>query len=95
MNIIEKLAQEFSVKISQVENTVQLIDEGNTIPFIARYIGFLPTIGPGGATTMDSTLPIITKYTNPATSTIAFFNGFVTGALPPILIPFFLKMAGY
>lgn len=37
MNIIEKLAQEFAVKISQVENTVQLIDEGNTIPFIARY----------------------------------------------------------
>lgn len=37
MNIIEKLAQEFSVKISQVENTVQLIDDGNTIPFIARY----------------------------------------------------------
>lgn len=37
MNIIEKLAQEFSLKLSQVENTVQLIDEGNTIPFIARY----------------------------------------------------------
>ncbi|MBN7773005.1 Tex family protein [Clostridium aminobutyricum] len=37
MNIIEKLAMEFSIKISQVENTVQLIDEGNTIPFIARY----------------------------------------------------------
>ena len=37
MNIIEKLAQEFSVKVSQVENTVNLIDEGNTIPFIARY----------------------------------------------------------
>ncbi len=37
MNIIEKLAQEFSVRIAQVENTVQLIDDGNTIPFIARY----------------------------------------------------------
>lgn len=37
MNIIEKLAQEFKLKVSQVENTVQLIDEGNTIPFIARY----------------------------------------------------------
>ncbi|QOX64457.1 RNA-binding transcriptional accessory protein [Anoxybacterium hadale] len=37
MNIIEKLAQEFKLKLSQVENTVQLIDEGNTIPFIARY----------------------------------------------------------
>lgn len=37
MNIIEKLAGEFKVKTSQVENTVNLIDEGNTIPFIARY----------------------------------------------------------
>lgn len=37
MNIIEKLAQEFKLKVSQVENTVQLIDDGNTIPFIARY----------------------------------------------------------
>lgn len=37
MNIIEKLAQEFKLKISLVESTVQLIDDGNTIPFIARY----------------------------------------------------------
>ena len=37
MNIIEKLAAEFQIKVSQVENTVNLIDEGNTIPFIARY----------------------------------------------------------
>ena len=37
MNIIEQLAQEFKLKVSQVESTVQLIDDGNTIPFIARY----------------------------------------------------------
>lgn len=37
MNIIEKLTEEFSLKSWQVENTVKLIDEGNTIPFIARY----------------------------------------------------------
>lgn len=37
MNIIETLAAEFHVKVSQVENTVALIDDGNTIPFIARY----------------------------------------------------------
>ena len=37
MNILEKLAQEFKLKLSQVESTVQLIDDGNTIPFIARY----------------------------------------------------------
>lgn len=37
MSIIEKLAGEFKVKVAQVESTVALIDDGNTIPFIARY----------------------------------------------------------
>lgn len=37
MNINEKLAEEFHLKLWQIDNTVQLIDEGNTIPFIARY----------------------------------------------------------
>ena len=37
MNINERLAEEFKLKLDQVEKTVELIDEGNTIPFIARY----------------------------------------------------------
>lgn len=37
MNIIETLANEFKVETHQIENTVKLLDEGNTIPFIARY----------------------------------------------------------
>lgn len=37
MTIIEKIAQELSINTEQVKNTVELIDEGNTIPFIARY----------------------------------------------------------
>lgn len=37
MDIIQKLAAEFKIKTSQVQHTVELIDEGNTIPFIARY----------------------------------------------------------
>lgn len=37
MDILQKLTQEFSVKLWQVENAVNLIDDGNTIPFIARY----------------------------------------------------------
>ena len=36
-NIITKIASEIGVKNTQVENAVKLIDEGNTIPFIARY----------------------------------------------------------
>ena len=37
MNITQQIAQELNIKPYQVENTIKLIDEGNTIPFIARY----------------------------------------------------------
>lgn len=37
MDIIATIAEELGVKKSQVEAAVELIDEGNTIPFIARY----------------------------------------------------------
>ena len=36
-NIIEQLALELGLKKNQVKNAVELIDNGNTIPFIARY----------------------------------------------------------
>ena len=37
MDIIKELTVQFNLQTWQVENTVKLIDEGNTIPFIARY----------------------------------------------------------
>jgi len=37
MDILKVIAQELSIKAWQVEATVKLIDEGNTIPFISRY----------------------------------------------------------
>ncbi|MDE5576326.1 MAG: RNA-binding transcriptional accessory protein, partial [Oscillospiraceae bacterium] len=37
MNINETLAKEFKLRQEQIDNTVTLIDDGKTIPFIARY----------------------------------------------------------
>ena len=37
MDIIRKLREEFGITQSQAENTVRLLDEGNTVPFIALY----------------------------------------------------------
>ena len=37
MNIIQTIAEELNIKNTQVQSAVKLIDEGNTIPFIARY----------------------------------------------------------
>ena len=37
MDIIAKLSEEFKVKPQQIQNTVDLLDDGKTVPFIARY----------------------------------------------------------
>ena len=37
MDIAKKIAEELEIKVTQVEAAVKLIDEGCTIPFIARY----------------------------------------------------------
>ena len=37
MDILQKITEEFKLKPQHAKNIVELIDEGNTIPFIARY----------------------------------------------------------
>ena len=37
MNIAKTIADELGIKVSQVEAVIDLVDEGKTIPFIARY----------------------------------------------------------
>ncbi|MCQ2969352.1 MAG: RNA-binding transcriptional accessory protein [Clostridium sp.] len=37
VNIEEKLVKELEIKLVQVQNVIKLLDEGNTVPFIARY----------------------------------------------------------
>ncbi len=36
-DIAGRIAEELGIRKEQVENTVKLLDEGNTLPFIARY----------------------------------------------------------
>lgn len=37
MDILNQLSKELNININNLTKTVQLMDEGNTIPFIARY----------------------------------------------------------
>lgn len=37
VNIEERLAKELGLKLNQVNNVIEMLDEGNTVPFIARY----------------------------------------------------------
>lgn len=63
-----------------------------SVPFIARYVGRLSTVAPGGATAMDTTLPVITKATDSDMAIIAFISGSVLTTLVPILVPFLINM---
>src|SRR6056297_897448 len=63
-----------------------------SLPFIVRYIGKIPAIGPGGATTMDVTLPIVKKFAGEETAIRAFISGVVLSTLVPILVPFILSL---
>ena len=59
-------------------------------PLFARYFGRLAPITAGGATSMDTTLPIITKYVGKDYAIVSLFNGIMLTILVPFLVTFIL-----
>lgn len=56
---------------------------------LARYFGRLAPISAGGATTADTTLPVITKVSGPDYVIVSVFHGFATDFSVPFLVSFF------
>lgn len=63
-----------------------------SIPFIAKYLNHPTAIAPAGAASMDTMLPIVSRFTSPEIVVISFFNGVVLSSLVPILVPFFYAL---
>lgn len=61
-----------------------------SIPFIAKYLGQYAAIAPGGATTMDVTLPVIEKFAGRRAAIIGFVQGVFLTAIIPFLIQIFI-----
>ncbi len=61
------------------------------IPLLAPLLGSITAIAPGGATTMDVTLPLLKKVGGEEIVIPAFINGAVLTALVPFLVPFLLN----
>lgn len=59
------------------------------MPLVVRYCGKIAAIAPGGATTMDTTLPIVVRYAGSEMSVISFVSGFTLSMLVIVLVPFF------
>jgi len=62
------------------------------IPIVASHLGKITAIAPGGATAMDTTLPLISRVTGPDIALLAFISGAVLSALVPILVPIFYSL---
>lgn len=58
-------------------------------PLFAKYFGKLAPICAGGATTMDTTLPVITRYSGKDMVFIAIFHGILVDLSVPFLVSFF------
>lgn len=63
-----------------------------TAPLLVRWFGNLAPISAGGATTMDTTLPIITQYSGQQFVVVSIFHGFVTDFTVPFLVTFFCSI---
>ncbi|NLK09066.1 MAG: lysine exporter LysO family protein [Firmicutes bacterium] len=60
------------------------------VPIVAHHLGSLTAVAPGGATTMDTSLPLIAEATDNEATVAAFISGAVLSALVPVLVPFFM-----
>lgn len=61
-------------------------------PLLVRWFGPLAPVSVGGATSMDTTLPVITRYSGKDLATLSVFHGFVMDFSVPFLVTFFCGM---
>ena len=61
-------------------------------PLLVRWFGNLAPISSGGATTMDTTLPIISRCSGQEFVVVSIFHGFVVDFSVPFLVSFFCSL---
>jgi uncharacterized membrane protein YbjE (DUF340 family) len=88
--LISEVSSETLGVIALLSNITREIITLLLTPLLARYFGKLAPIASGGATAMDTTLPVITKYIGSDYAIISVFSGVVLTILVPFLIAIIL-----
>lgn len=73
--------------IAFLSNLMREIFSFVSIPFIAKHFNCYSCIAPAAATSEDTTLPMMMKYTNEETVVLSVINGVLCSAVVPVLIP--------
>ena len=90
------ISQEISTSLGSVALLSNMMREIFTLvfaPIMVRYFGRLGPVMAGGATSNDSSLPVIAKYCGERYAIIAIFSGVFLTLLVPILVSFILYFA--
>jgi uncharacterized membrane protein YbjE (DUF340 family) len=87
--IISQLHSESLGVVALLANIIREVITLIFVPLLAR-LGNLAPIAAGGATSMDTTLPMISRYVPGEYTVIAVFSGLVLSMLVPLLIPLIL-----
>ena len=75
--------------IALLSNIIREIIALLLAPSLVKYFGKLAPISVGGATTMDTTLPIITQYSGKEFAIASIYHGFIVDLSVPFLVTFF------
>ncbi|HLN73948.1 MAG: lysine exporter LysO family protein [Methylococcaceae bacterium] len=89
--LITQLSSESLGVIALLSNIMREMFTLLTTPLLVMYFGKLAGISSGGATSMDTTLPVITRFSGKEWGIISVFSGIVLTLLVPFLVTFILK----
>ena len=62
------------------------------IPLVTKRVGYLPAVAPGAATSLNVTLPMISRSTKAQTTLAAIYSGSVVSGLVPFLVPLLIQL---
>jgi uncharacterized membrane protein YbjE (DUF340 family) len=89
--LITQISSETLGVIALLSNILREILTLLITPVLVQHFGKLAGIASGGATSMDTTLPVIIRYSGKEWSIISVFSGVVLTLLVPFLVTFILK----
>lgn len=78
--------------IALLSNIMREITALLCAPLLVKYFGRLAPISVGGATTMDTTLPVITRYSGQEFVVVSIFHGFIVDFSVPFLVTLFCSI---
>lgn len=90
--LITDLAGAETGTIAFFSNLMREIFSFMLIPFIAKYFNHYTAIASAGATSEDTTLPMLIKYTSSEIVIMAVINGVICSVLVPVLTPFLFSI---